>query len=115
MKCQDVLVLLPIGDHRERWEEETYLKLAAHIRLCTLCSQGITQLTNALIAEDGLLCDTYRTLFPTYYEAMHPVASPSPIVDVDVVEVALHLGSCAACNEEYQVLVELWKMEEEQL
>ena len=113
MKCQELLTLLPTEDYGDSWEKETYQKIASHIRTCVLCGQGIAQLSKAVIAEDMLSCDACRVHFPMYHEATHPLCFPSPLADVDVVEVAIHLGQCTSCTEEYHVLVELWDMEEQ--
>ncbi len=113
MKCSQLLTLLPTEDYEERWENETYQTLAKHIRTCELCNQGITKLSVAVIAEDMLSCDTCRSRLPMYYEARHSPFIPSSASDVDIVEVAIHLGQCANCAEEYHVLVELWDMEEQ--
>ncbi len=113
MKCLELLTLLPSEAHGGRWEKETYQKLASHIRTCTVCGQGIVRLFTSVIAEDALSCDTCRVHLPAYYEAMFPVETSSPLANVDIVEVAIHLGRCAACAEEYRVLLALWAMEEQ--
>lgn len=113
MKCQEVLTLLPIEDYGESWEKETYQKLAHHVRTCEMCVQGIVQLARAIIAENVLSCGACRTHFPGYYEATHLLYISSSIADVDIVEVAIHLGQCPVCTEQYHMLVELWDMEEQ--
>ena len=113
MKCLKLLTLLPSEADRERWEKETYQKLASHICTCTVCSQGIVRLSKAMIAEDVLSCDECRAHLPAYYEAIFPVEPSSLLTNVDIVEVAIHLGGCVSCDEEYHVLKALWEMEEQ--
>ncbi len=113
MKCQELLALWPMTDYAAGWEKEAYQKLANHIRTCALCGQGIVHLSEAVIAEDILSCDGCRVYFPVYYEVTRPIYTSSTQENVNVVEVAIHLGKCIACAEEYCVLVELWNMEEQ--
>ncbi len=112
MKCQELLALWPMTEYGNGWGKETSQKLANHIRACALCGQGIVQLAEATIAEDVLSCDACRVYFPIYYEMTHPIYTSSQ-ENANVVEVAIHLGRCVSCTEEYQVLVELWNMEEQ--
>ncbi len=113
MKCLDLLTLLTPEEYGERWKKETYQKLASHIRTCAVCKQGVVRLSEVVIAEDVLSCDVCRARLPDYYEAMFPVDTSSQVTNVDIVKVALHLGRCVSCAEEYSVLVNLWEMEEQ--
>ena len=86
--------------------------VAAHIRSCPICSRGIEWLSRALISEDALSCEECRARFPTYYEATRPEYPLVDMPDVEMTQVALHLGSCAACKEQYEALVLLSQLEE---
>ena len=112
MKCQELFNILSVEEYVHVWEEGIRQKIAAHICACTLCCKGITRLSAAVIVEDVLTCDACRGSLPGYYEATHIVQLPITLAEVDVVQIAIHLGHCAACTEEYCVLVELWDEEE---
>ena len=113
MKCQELLALLPTANYRDSWDTEIYQRLANHIRTCVVCGQGVVRLSEAVVAVDVLSCEVCRAHFPGYYDATYSCYASSSLADVDVVEVAIHLGQCATCSEEYHVLVELWDMEEQ--
>ncbi len=112
MKCQELLDLLPTNGYVDVWEETRCQKIVAHIRSCSLCCRGLARLSKAVIVEDVLSCDACHAHFVAYYEATQPICKSSPLADVDVVQIAVHLGHCTACSEEYHVLVELWDKEE---
>ena len=114
MRCQKLYNLFPFKEYVGVWEEGTRQKVAAHICTCTSCRQGIIQLSEAAVAEDVLTCDVCCASLPGYYEATCLVHLPRMLADVEVVQIAIHLGYCATCAEEYGVLIALWD-EEEQL
>ena len=113
MKCQELCNILCVEEYVDVWEEGICQKIAAHICTCTFCYKGIMRLSEAVIAEDVLTCDTCRDSLPGYYEATHPAQETVLLADVDVVQIAIHLGYCVACAEEYNVLVALWEEEEQ--
>ncbi len=112
MKCQELLDLLPTDGCMDVWEEIICQRIVMHIRSCSSCCHGLAQLSKAVVVEDVLSCDACHTYFLAYYEAMHAICMPFSLADVDVVRIAIHLGHCSACSEEYHVLVELWDEEE---
>ena len=111
MKCQQLFDFLHTKwlSRKSRNARNT---IAAHIRSCPICRRSIEQLTAALIGEDALTCDQCRAHFPSYYEATRPECPLVTMPEADMIEVAIHLGHCTTCAEEYAVLVELWSMEE---
>jgi hypothetical protein len=88
--------------------------VATHIRTCPICSRGIDRLTADLLAErqDTLSCEQCRDRFPAYYEATRPEYPLTNMSDVEMAEVALHLGACDACKDQYQTFVLLSELEE---
>ena len=69
MRCQEFYNLFSFKEYVDVWEVGTQQKIAAHICTCTSCSQGITQLSRAVMAEDVLTCDVCCASLPGYYEA----------------------------------------------
>ena len=108
MQCQQLLQLLQREENKTMPEEALFDTLAMHILSCPVCSQGIDRLSNALLTVDVLTCDTSRLRFPTYYEATHLPCLSGKLSHKEITEVAIHLGQCSSCAEEYGVLVELW-------
>ncbi len=88
-------------------------RIAEHIRTCPQCIHGMVRLSHVLIAQDHLSCDQCRNRFPDYYEAIHPEYSLVDMRLLEIAEVALHLGGCAVCSEEYEEFV-LLSLQEEQ-
>jgi predicted anti-sigma-YlaC factor YlaD len=112
MGCQELLQLLNTDQQIGGENGSARPGVAAHIRACPSCRRGILQLSSELIAGDVLSCEQCRARFPAYYEATHPEYRFIEMDEEEVREVVIHLGRCAECREEYEVLVELWKMEE---
>jgi hypothetical protein len=106
--CQALLQLLDT----DREGSSTASSLAAHIRSCPLCHRGIVRLSRALLVRDVLNCDQCRARFPAYYEATHPEYPLVQMSEEEMREVVIHLGQCVRCQEEYEELVKLWRMEE---
>ena len=108
MRCQQLLQLLQSEENKTMSEEALVDMLATHILSCPFCSQGIDRLSKDLLAVDVLTCDVSRSRFPAYYEATHPPCLSSTLSRREITEVAIHLGQCDNCAEEYGVLVKLW-------
>ena len=86
--------------------------IVTHIRSCQTCNHGIELLSKVLINNDELTCEQCRSRFPSYYEA---TCADYPLVElsnIELAEIALHLGNCASCKEQYEMLVLLSEMEE---
>jgi hypothetical protein len=88
--------------------------IAAHIRSCLICSHGIQQIAEDLLADeyDNLTCEQYRARFPTYYEATRPEYPLAEMSNEEMARIALHLGTCAACRDQYDSFVLLSELEE---
>lgn len=109
MNCNQLYQLLtPRGGENRR----TNADIAEHILTCPDCQHGLMQLAGELLTEDVLSCDECLSLLPDYYEATHPGYPLVAMSDHAVTQVARHLGRCAACREEYQELLLLWRIEE---
>ena len=112
MRCEELYRLLNFYSRLED-QDIAFGLIATHIHTCPTCARGLTQLGKALIARDALTCEQCRARFPNYYEATHPEYPLATMSETAMAEVALHLGHCAACREQYTVLVQLSAMEEE--
>ncbi len=86
--------------------------IVTHIRSCRTCNQGIELLGNVLSTNDPLTCEQCRSRFPTYYEATRPDYPLVEMSDIEQAGVALHLGNCASCKEQYRMFVLLSELEE---
>jgi hypothetical protein len=86
--------------------------IITHVRFCRTCNLGIEVLSKVLINNDALSCEECRSRFPSYYEATRPDYSLVEMSNIELAEVALHLGNCASCREQYEILVLLSEMEE---
>jgi hypothetical protein len=86
--------------------------IAAHIRSCPRCRNGLVRLFYDLSFEDPLSCEECRSRFPDYYEATHPDYPLVQMSDKEIAQVVFHLSHCVACHEEYEVLVLLSALEE---
>jgi hypothetical protein len=86
--------------------------IVAHIRSCQTCNQGIELLSKVFITNDALTCEQCRLRFPSYYEATHLDYPLVEMSNIELAEVALHLGHCASCKEQYEMLVLLSRAEE---
>jgi uncharacterized protein YbaR (Trm112 family) len=110
MACTHLAALLRETDRQDLTGQAG--PIAAHIRACPDCNLGLERLTRELLGPSSLSCDECRAHFPAYYEATredHPLVK---ISDTDYIEVTLHLVSCAACREQYEVLLLLSEAEE---
>ncbi len=111
MGCEKLNQLLDTGAQEKIFSDE----IASHIRTCPQCRHGIARLSQAVIGHDSNSCEFYRSRFPTYYEATHP---DHPLVSMptgELVDMAEHLGTCAACHEEFEMFVLLSHWEEQVL
>jgi hypothetical protein len=88
--------------------------IATHVRSCPICSHGIERLAVDLhvVDNDDRTCEQYRALFPTYYEATRPEYPLAEMSDIEMARMALHLGSCSACRDQYESFVLLSELEE---
>lgn len=109
MRCDELRHLLKIyGDDDEIVSDF----IVAHIRSCQTCNHGIELLSKELISYNELTCEECRARFPAYYEATRPDYPLVEMSNSEMAEVALHLGSCASCKEQYELLVLLSELEE---
>lgn len=112
MHCDELLRLL--NAERQDGSEDIFTDscIAAHVRLCPRCCHGIVELSETPGIQDGLTCDQCRLRFPAYYEATRSEYPLVEMTDREIVEVALHLGRCSSCQEEYEELALLSELEE---
>ena len=111
MRCEELSYLLTIFNRRAG-RDILYQSIATHIRACSACARGLTQLAPSLLSHDRLSCEDCRARFPGYYEATHPDHPQVTLPDVAIAEVAIHLGHCHACHDQYEALRELAQIEE---
>jgi len=111
MRCDELYQLLTIYN-RQSDRTLACQFIATHIRACLSCASGLTRLAQSLLSLDSMTCELCRARFPSYYEATHPNHPQVSMPDMAIAEVALHLGRCAACHQQYEALVELSEMEE---
>ncbi|HZS78189.1 MAG TPA: hypothetical protein VFA41_16375 [Ktedonobacteraceae bacterium] len=110
MSCEELRHLLGVF-WREEDRDLALNLIATHVRSCPICSRGLQYRAKELLA-DTLSCEQCRNLFPTYYEATHPEFPLATMPVEEMAAVAIHLGNCAACKEQYEVLVQLAQLEE---
>src|SRR6202165_1061825 len=103
-------IFWPEGDR-----DISYSLISTHIHTCPTCARGLVQLSKALLAIDTLSCEQCRARFSNYYEATHPEYPLATMSEIEMAEVALHLGHCAACREQYLELEQISMMEENDL
>lgn len=116
MKCQALQQLLNsawwfTSEEPESNEQcDMREKLTAHLSSCPLCTKSMAHMTKDVFSENALTCEACCLLLPKYYEEMHPIhgSQKSALKTSDIIEVAIHLNSCAACRTSYRVLAELW-------
>lgn len=109
MRCEELRLLLKIYEGKDDMISDF---IATHIRTCKTCNQGIEHLSKVLITNDELTCEQCRSKFPSYYEATRPDYPLVEMSNIELAEVALHLGNCASCKEQYEMLVLLSELEE---
>jgi hypothetical protein len=110
MGCEALLHLLNASEHA--FCQGTTPGLVAHVRSCPNCQRGIELFSFAFIAQNVLTCEQCRTRFPHYYEATRSEYSLVEMAEIEIAEVAIHLGQCVDCHAEYEELVLLWELEE---
>jgi NMD protein affecting ribosome stability and mRNA decay len=113
MRCKKLLQLLQADQWKSGNHEDMSGSLAAHIRSCMLCQHHVTQLCDALVTPQALTCEQCRDYFPAYYEATRPEYPLVELSDIEMLEVTTHLWSCPSCREEYEELVRLAELEEQ--
>ena len=111
MRCEELYRLLSIY-WRQDDRDIAYNLISAHISTCPSCARGLTLLSKVLLSGDILTCEHCRARFPIYYEAMHPDYPLVTMSDLEMAEVAIHLGNCSACREQYGELERLSELEE---
>src|SRR5215472_9091204 len=111
MRCEELYRLLSIY-WRQDDRDIAFNLIPAHIHTCQSCARGLTLLTHALLSDDTLTCEQCRARFPAYYEATHPDHPLVSLSEVEMAEVAIHLGNCPACREQYKELERLSQLEE---
>jgi hypothetical protein len=109
MRCDELRYLLKIYGGQDDLISDF---IAAHIRSCRTCNHGIELLSNVLISYKELTCEECRERFPDYYEATHKDYPMVHMPSSEMAAVALHLGSCASCKEQYELLELLSEIEE---
>ncbi len=114
MRCEELYRLLNLY-WRQEDRDIAFGLIATHIHTCPLCAHGLMQISKEFIASDPLTCEECRTRFPTYYEATHPDYPLARMSESEMAEVALHMGHCAACREQYRALALLSALEEEEI
>lgn len=114
MRCQQLQRLLNSADTIDTSDEHTE-RIAAHLRTCPRCQQGITRLSKALIANDTLSCEQCRDLLPTFYEATRPDYPLVKMSEHELKAVLIHLSHCASCQSDYQFLATVAEMEEAEM
>jgi predicted anti-sigma-YlaC factor YlaD len=114
MRCDELYRLL----NTYRLEEDRDIAsnlIATHIHTCPTCARGLTRLAKSLIAIHDLDCEECRARFPRYYEATHPEYPLALMPASEMAAVALHLGHCTACREQYLALEQISIIEENEL
>lgn len=110
MGCEELCQLFTVSGWQE--DESILCQIAIHIRACLCCRYGLVHLSQELFDSDPLNCEECLALLPDYYETTRLEYPLVKMEDKEVVQVALHLGHCAACCEVYQELVLLSELEE---
>lgn len=111
MRCDELSYLSALFERRAG-RDILYQSIATHVRACPACARGLSQLAPSLPSLDSLPCEDCRARFPGYYEATHPDHPQVMLPDVAIAEVAIHLGHCHACHDQYEALLEVAQMEE---
>lgn len=111
MGCEELRRLLAAGTGETQVDLEV---AAAHLRGCPDCARGIDRLALELLSEGGALtCAGAQALFPGYYEATQQDVPLLSLTARERIMVALHLGGCASCREQFAVFCGLSRAEEE--
>ena len=114
MRCDELYRLLNVFWREEDRDIASSL-ISTHIHSCPNCARGLAQLSKTLLAMEDPGCEECRARFPTYYEATHPEYPLAAMPEHEMAEVALHLGRCAACREQYLALEHISMGEENDL
>jgi hypothetical protein len=109
MRCDELQQLMTIYK-RPKDKHIAYQLIATHVRSCPSCVHGVAVSSSQPL--EMLTCEQCRASFPAYYEATHPDYPQVKLPYTTIARVALHLGSCAACRQQYATLRDLAKMEE---
>lgn len=111
MRCDELYRLLKVFWREEDGDIVSSL-IATHVHSCPTCARGLVQLSHTLLMVEDPDCEQCRARFPTYYEATHPDYPLATMPQSEMAEVALHLGRCAACREQYLALERISAYEE---
>ena len=114
MRCDELYRLLTVF-WREEDRDRAASLISTHIRSCPTCARGLEPLSQALLAMEDADCEQCRARFPTYYEATHSDYPLATMPEHEMARVALHLGHCAACREQYLALEQVSRCEENEL
>ncbi len=114
MRCDELYRLLNIFWREEDGDIASGL-ISTHIHSCPTCARGLVQLSRTLLPIEDPGCEQCRARFPTYYEATHPEYPLATMPAHEMAEVALHLGRCAACRDQYLALEQISVYEENEL
>jgi hypothetical protein len=114
MRCDELYRLLNTFWREEERDTASSL-ISTHIQSCPTCARGLVQLSQTLLTLEDPGCEQCRAHFPTYYEATHPDYPLATMPEHEMAGVALHLGRCAACREQYLALEQVSIMEEDKL
>lgn len=93
--------------------EDQVGKGAGHVSRCPRCRHGVISPPRPLPGVAPVDCMVCLERLPSYYEATHPMYPLVPMSDADLFAVALHLGGCPSCSEQWDALVLLSVAEEE--
>lgn len=114
MRCDELYRLLNIFWREEDGDIVSSL-ISTHVHSCPTCARGLLKLSRRLLAMEDVSCEQCRARFPTYYEATHPEYALASMPEHELVEVALHLGRCSACRDQYQALEQISAYEENEM
>lgn len=114
MRCEELYHLLTVFSREEDRDIVASL-IAAHIHSCPTCARGLVRLSRTLLTMEEPGCEQCRARFPTYYEATHPQYPLATMPETEMAGVALHLGRCPTCREEYLALERISICEENEL
>lgn len=111
MRCDELYRLLNIFWREEDGDIVSGL-ISTHIHSCPTCARGLVQLSRTVLPREDPGCEWCRAHFPAYYEAMHPLYPLATMPAHEMAEVALHLGRCTACRDQYLALEQISLYEE---
>ena len=114
MRCDELYHLLTLFG-REEDKDIVWGLISTHVHSCPTCARGLVQLSRTLLTLEDPGCEWCRARFPVYYEATHPEYPLASMPEREVAEMALHLGRCAACRDQYLALERISAYEENEM